>query len=53
MTEQEQFESIAAQLRADRGWVRRILWLRAANWLTSFGNDALASMVLISIYWVP
>jgi hypothetical protein len=53
MTEKERFESIVAPLRADRRWVRRILWLRATSRLTWFVDYGLPSMALIANLWIP
>jgi hypothetical protein len=53
MTDQERFESIVAQLRADRRWTRRILWLCAANRLASLGDRAISSMTFAADIWIP
>jgi hypothetical protein len=53
MTDQERFESIVAQLRADRRWLRRLVWLRATTRLASIGNQALTSIAVAANFWVP
>jgi hypothetical protein len=52
MADQERFESIAAQLRADRRWVRRIQWLSIVVRLTTFGARSLSAMQFVPWSWV-
>ena len=42
MTYHEGFWSIVAELRADRRWVRRIMWIRVTGRLVSFTMRAIS-----------
>jgi hypothetical protein len=42
MTYHEGFWSIAAELRADRRWARRIMWIRVTGRLVSLTMDAIS-----------
>jgi hypothetical protein len=52
MADQERFESIAAQLRADRRWARRIQWLSIEARLAAFGARSLSAMQFAPWSWV-
>jgi hypothetical protein len=52
MTDQERFESIAAQLLADRRWSRRIRWLHISTRLAAFGTRTVSSLRFAADTWV-
>ena len=52
MTYHEGFWSIAAELRADRRWARRIMWIRVTGRLVSLTMRAISLVAPVGIMLV-